>query len=113
MVSGRPISVNDSISAPAGELGLFVQPAHACPRRQDAAGVPPNWLCLYETLDTVPQTPQFAQVWLCLFTATPLLADGHARLGLFVQLSPIPPGELALFGTVRIALEWWNDGILE
>jgi hypothetical protein len=27
MVSGRPTSVNDSISAPAGKLGLFVQPA--------------------------------------------------------------------------------------
>jgi hypothetical protein len=29
------------------ELGLFVQPARAGPRRQAAAGVPPNWVCLY------------------------------------------------------------------
>jgi hypothetical protein len=45
----------------------------------------PNWVCLYKTLGIGPQMPQLAQVWLCLFTATPLLAAGHPKLGLFVQ----------------------------
>jgi hypothetical protein len=40
MVSGRPTSVNDSISAPAGKLGLFVQPAHAGQRQQGAGRRP-------------------------------------------------------------------------
>jgi len=149
------------------ELGLFVQPARAGPRRQAAAGVPPNWVCLYKTLDigpqmpevarvwlcfarfalpgasisrsayssmgvspmiwihgqdtratwpnwvclyktfeTGPQIPQSAQVWLCLFTATCLLATGHAKLGLFVQPHCVPPGaasQLALFVQLSLA----------
>jgi hypothetical protein len=55
-----------------------------------------NWLCLYSGPRPAPPGVVRAN-WLCLFTATPLLAVGHAKLGLFVQLSPAPPGELALF----------------
>jgi hypothetical protein len=57
------------------ELGLFVQPARAGSRRQVAAGVPPNRVCLYKTLDIVPQTPRGAQVWLCFAC----LAEGNER----------------------------------
>jgi hypothetical protein len=34
-------------------------------------------------------------------------------LGLFVQLSPAPPGELALFRAIGIGLEWWNNKAVE
>jgi hypothetical protein len=100
------------------KLGLFVQdPRHRSP---DTPGrpslalfvhsdttphgrVPPNWVCLYNRTASRPIPPAN---WLCLFTVTRLLAPGHARLGLFVQLSPASPGELALFVQTSISAHW-------
>ena len=91
-----------------------------------------NWVCLARLVRPEPGPPVPGANWVCFASFGRLAPDppGRAKLGLFVQpdcvppgtanqlalsvqLSPAPPGELALFGTIGVGLEWWNDGILE
>jgi hypothetical protein len=51
--------------------------------------------------------------WLCSAELPCGHHPGRPRFGLFAQLSPAPPGELALFGMIGIGLERWNNRIVE
>jgi hypothetical protein len=49
-----------------------------------------NWLCFARLAPprAGPQIPQPTQVWLCLLTATPLLAAGHPQIGFVCTTGP-------------------------
>jgi hypothetical protein len=80
------------------------------------AGIPTgrNWVCLYNqhlagigfVLHGSPRRE------LALFRTFHLPAAAPLVMVRLCPHTPTLPG-LALFGTIGIGLEWWNDGILE
>jgi len=93
MVSGRPTSVNDSISAPAGKLGLFVQPAPPAawtPCRSRPTAVRGK-LALFRTIgpwDRRSPDRHSGGNWVCLYNRPMQASDSRAQAGDPMRLHP-------------------------